>query len=375
MAGIYVHIPFCKTRCHYCDFYKTTELELMSMCIFALVREMELRSDYLEHEVIDTVYMGGGTPSLLNRHQANMLIENIFTRFTMAREPEITIEINPEDISRESARALYDTGFNRVSVGIQSWDDTFLKMMNRRHTSRQGHLAIEFLQEAGFTNISVDLIYGIPGLTGKQWENTLDITFKKAITHLSCYHLTIEPKTVFGLMKAKKTLTEVDEEESERQFVTLTSMARDNNFIHYEISNFCLEGYYSRHNRGYWNQSHYIGIGPSAHSFNGYSREWNMSDTWVYIKSIGKGDVPSEREILDEGMRYNEYIMTSLRTMWGIEPVYIESEFGKELYDYFLNMINRYFRYGLIEKASNGRVVLTAQGKMTADNIIRGLIK
>lgn len=347
----------------------------MSMCIYALDREMELRSDYLKNEVIETIYIGGGTPSLLSRKQTNILLDNISARFKVAGEPEITIEINPEDINREKARTLYESGFNRVSVGIQSWDDKFLKMMNRRHTSNQGARAIEFLQEAGFTNISADLIYGIPGLTVKQWEKELETTFQKGLTHLSCYHLTIEPGTVFGSMKEKGILTEVEEEESEKQFVTLTSIARENNFIHYEISSFCLDGYYSRHNMGYWNQSHYMGIGPSAHSFNGYSREWNISDTRVYIKSIGKDELPYEREILDEGTRYNEYIMTSLRTMWGIEPGYIESEFGKEIYDYLINMANRYFRYGLIEKTSNGRIVLTAQGKMTADNIIRGLIK
>lgn len=375
MAGIYIHIPFCKKRCHYCDFHKTTNLELMSLCVFALDREMELRSDYLDGKEIETIYLGGGTPSLLNRKQAHLILESVMTRFKIAKNPEITIEVNPEDITAQVARDLIKTGFNRVSVGVQSWNNKVLRSMNRRHTCRQAHRSIDNLQDAGFTNISLDLIYGVPGLTSQEWEAELDTTFKKNIKHLSCYHMTIEPGTVFGSMKEKGLLSEIDEEESERQFSILTSQTRDKGFIHYEISNFCLEGYYSRHNRGYWEQSHYLGVGPSAHSFNGYSREWNISDTRIYLKSIGMDVVPSEREILDEGMKYNEYIMTSLRTMWGIEPAYIESEFGKEMYDYLINMSSRYFRYGLIEKVSNGRIVLTTQGKMTADNIIKGLMK
>ncbi|MCA1757401.1 MAG: radical SAM family heme chaperone HemW [Bacteroidales bacterium] len=375
MAGIYIHIPFCKKRCHYCDFYKTTNMELMSLCVFALAREMELRSDYLEGKEIETIYVGGGTPSLLHRKQAHLILESIKTRFKTANNTEITIEVNPEDITPTVAGDLIKTGFNRVSVGVQSWNNKVLRSMNRRHTCRQAHRAIDNLQDAGFTNISLDLIYGIPGLTSQEWEADLDITFKKNIKHLSCYHLTIEPSTVFGSMKEKGLLSEIDEEESERQFSILTTRTREMGFVHYEISNFCLEGYYSKHNRGYWEQSHYLGIGPSAHSFNGYSREWNISDIRGYLKSIGMDLVPSEREILDEGMKYNEYIMTSLRTMWGIEPAYIDAEFGKEMYDYLINMASRYFRYGLLEKVSNGRIVLTTQGKMTADNIIKGLMK
>jgi oxygen-independent coproporphyrinogen-3 oxidase len=375
MAGIYVHIPFCKKRCLYCDFYKTTKTELMALCVYALDRELELRSDYLQGREVETIYLGGGTPSLLNRKQSNLILESIMTRFKTVKDPEITIEVNPEDISATVASELFKTGFNRVSVGVQSWNNRILKFMNRRHTCRQAHRAIDNLQNAGFTNISLDLIYGIPGLTDQEWESDLDITFKKNIKHLSCYHLTIEPGTVFGSMKERGLLSEIDEEESERQFSILTDKAREKGFIHYEISNFCQEGYYSRHNRGYWEQSPYLGVGPSAHSYNGYSREWNISDIRVYLKSIGMDVVPSEREILDEGMKYNEYIMTSLRTMWGIEPAYIESEYGKEMYDYLINMASRYFRYGLIEKISNGRIVLTTQGKMTADNIIKGLMK
>jgi oxygen-independent coproporphyrinogen-3 oxidase len=347
----------------------------MALCVYALDRELELRSDYLQGREVETIYFGGGTPSLLSRKQSHLILESIMTRFKTVKDPEITIEVNPEDINEAVAVELFKTGFNRVSVGVQSWNNRILKFMNRRHTCRQAHSAIDHLRNAGFTNISLDLIYGIPGLSSQEWEADLDITFQKEIKHLSCYHLTIEPGTVFGSMKERGLLSEIDEEESERQFAILTGKAAEKGFIHYEISNFCREGYYSRHNRGYWEQSHYLGVGPSAHSYNGYSREWNISDIRVYLKSIGMDELPSEREILDEGMKYNEYIMTSMRTMWGIEPAYIESEYGREMYDYLINMAGRYFRYGLIEKLSNGRIVLTTQGKMTADNIIKGLMK
>lgn len=374
MAGVYIHIPFCRTRCHYCDFYKTLEQGLENPYISALIREMDIRSDYLGQDTVETIYFGGGTPSVVGNNMIGELLENIHKRFNIAEEAEITIEVNPDDTSREFYRTAAAAGINRLSIGVQSWDDNILKFLNRRHSAGQARSSVSDALQEGFRNISVDMIYGIPGLTSHEWEQGLEETYAMEISHLSAYHLTIEKDTHFGRLKNEGSISEVDEQESENQFRILVKSSKEHGFEQYEISNLARNSLYSKHNTNYWKQVPYIGLGPSAHSFNGYSRQWNQSDINSYIKALAQGKVPFERELLDERMKYNEYIMTSLRTMWGIDLEHIESGFNKETHDYLLNMASRFIKYGMVNLISSNRLVLTDQGKMISDNIISELM-
>lgn len=374
MAGVYIHIPFCRTRCHYCDFYKTLEGELKEDFIKSLLREIEIRADYLGDEMVDTVYFGGGTPSVLDDIFIVKIMEKLHSKFNINEGAEITMEVNPDDTSAQFYISMMAAGVNRVSIGVQSWDDKILSFLNRRHNSKQAIISVNEAYDAGFRNISVDLIYGIPGLGSESWKKTLKDTFGLPITHLSAYHLTIEKETMFGKMTSDGQLTEIEEQESESQFNLLASMSKKAGFEQYEISNLCLPGQYSRHNTNYWRQVPYIGLGPSAHSYNGFSRQWNVNDINGYVKSIGRGKVPFEMEMLDTRMKYNEYIMTSLRTIWGADLDYIESGFNKEAHDYLINMASRFVRYGMLVRTENNRLVLTDQGKMISDNIISELM-
>lgn len=375
MAGIYLHIPFCKKKCHYCDFYKTLDTGLSDRFIASLIKEIKQRKNYLpENSPISTVYFGGGTPSVLNISQVRKVLKALDSFFSIDKDAEISFEINPDDADKSYLRDLKREGINRLSTGVQSWDDKYLKMLNRRHDARQAHESLETAREAGFDNISVDLIYGIPGMTPKEWEEALNTTFKLNLEHISAYHLTIEKNTMFGKMKDLGELVETDEEISEKHFAILTDLARENNYIHYEISNLCREGYYSRHNTNYWRQVSYLGLGPSAHSYNGYSRQWNIPDIAEYLEKTDKGGIYFEREILDEKVRYNEYVMTSLRTIWGVDMNYIETSFNKETHDYLLNLSSRFIKYGMIARTEENNLVLTDQGKLISDNIISELM-
>jgi oxygen-independent coproporphyrinogen-3 oxidase len=369
MAGIYIHIPFCKKLCHYCDFYHVISGDNNSAFISALLKESELRKDYTGKESVSTIYLGGGTPSVLSAPELVMIIENLKKQYNVEPGSEITIEINPDDVTPEYMKALKNMDVNRISMGVQSWRDEDLKMLNRRHTSEQASTALKMVFNAGFENVTIDLIYGIPGLGTDAWAANLDKTFTFGITHLSAYHLTIEPGTVFGKMKEKELLKEIDEEESAAQFNTLFEKAKSAGFIHYEISNFGKPGFFSVHNSNYWKQVPYLGLGPSAHSFNGYSRQWNMPDLKKYIKSVNEGKLFYEKEELDTKTRFNEYIMTSLRTMWGIDLEYVEKTFEKEGYDYVINLSGKFINYGLMKQNKN-TLVLTNQGMMISDNII-----
>jgi oxygen-independent coproporphyrinogen-3 oxidase len=373
MAGIYIHIPFCKTFCSYCDFYSITDNSETEPFVQALILEISLQAGYLEGEDIETVYFGGGTPSLLTPGQISQIISSVRTNFTLVKDPEITIEVNPDDVYEGYFKALTEAGINRVSLGIQSWNDKRLKYLGRRHDSEQSAKALRLAFAEGIVNVSADLIYGIPGSTTEDLKNDLEKTFAFPVTHLSAYHLTIEDGTHLGKMKKDKKLVETDEETSNAMFSLLGSMCRERGFIHYEISNFALEGYISKHNSSYWKQIPYLGLGPSAHSFNRTSRQWNVSDVKKYIRSIGSGIVPFEREELDKLTVFNEYVMTSLRTMWGIDLEHVETFYDKELHDYLVNLSGKYIRYGLMHREKN-TLVLTDQGKMISDNIIAELL-
>jgi oxygen-independent coproporphyrinogen III oxidase len=369
MAGIYIHIPFCKKACSYCDFYKIISPEDNTAFINALVAEAVSRKNYLSEEIISTIYLGGGTPSVLSLKDLHFILNRIFELFTIDKNCEITIELNPDDLDITYLKGLKKLNINRISLGIQSWRDEDLKMLNRRHTAAQAEKAIKNSFSAGFENVAIDLIYGIPGMSSSQWSSNLEKSFTYNIKHLSAYHLTIEPGTVFGKMKEKGILTEIEEEESANQFNILIEKAESSGFIHYEISNFGKEGYFSVHNTNYWKQINYLGLGPSAHSFNYYSRQWNVRDVKKYTDSVINNKPFFKTEELNLRTRFNEYIMTSLRTMWGIDLDFVEKTFDKEGYDYIMNMAGKFKDYGLM-KGDKKNLVLTNQGKMISDNII-----
>jgi oxygen-independent coproporphyrinogen III oxidase len=373
MAGIYIHIPFCKKLCSYCDFYHIITQSENTYFIDALLSEASIRKEYLGNEIISTIYIGGGTPSILLKEEIKTILSNIRKLYKVDENCEITIELNPDDIDKDYLQGLKDSAINRISLGIQSWRDSDLKLMNRRHNAAQAAAALEQTLKAGFENVTIDLIYGIPGMTTADWSSNLDISFSYDIKHLSAYHLTFEPGTVFGKMKEKGMLSEIDDDESNAQFHLLIDKALSAGFVHYEISNFGKPGYFSIHNSNYWKQINYLGLGPSAHSFNGYSRQWNIRDVKKYVKAVNSGALLFEREELDKKTRFNEYIMTSLRTMWGIDLDYVERTFDKEGYDYVVNLSGKLIDYGLM-KQENKTLVLTNQGKMISDNIISELM-
>jgi oxygen-independent coproporphyrinogen III oxidase len=369
MAGIYIHIPFCKKLCFYCDFYHVISPDNNSSFIEALLEEASLRRNYLENQKVSTIYLGGGTPSVFSIKDLGTILDHINKLYTVTDDCEITVELNPDDVNPVYLDGLRSLNINRVSLGIQSWRDSDLKLLNRRHDSAQAVNALEDTLKAGFKNVTIDLIYGIPGMSQKEWESNLDFSFSFGIKHLSAYHLTIEPGTVFGKMLEKGAITEIDENESASQFNILIEKAESAGFIQYEISNFGLPGFFSIHNSNYWKQVSYLGLGPSAHSFNGYSRQWNVRDLKGYIKAVNSGKSFYESEELDTRKRFNEYIMTSLRTMWGIDLEYVESMFEKEGYDYVVNLSGKFKNYGLMKLEKNS-LVLTNQGKLISDNII-----
>ena len=369
MAGVYIHIPFCRKLCSYCDFYHIISADGNTACINAMLRETALRKEYLNNETVNTIYIGGGTPSLLSVKELDTLLNQVNKQFNVDNECETTIELNPDDVSPAYLTGLKGLGINRVSLGIQSWRDTDLKILNRRHDSAQAEYALREILKSGFENVTIDLIYGIPGMNLQDWNSNLDFSFSFDIKHLSAYHLTFERGTIFWKMLEKGVINEIDEGESSALFNLLIEKSERAGFIHYEISNFGKPGYFSIHNSNYWNQVNYIGIGPSAHSFNGFSRQWNISDLKGYIKSINSGKTFFEREELDTKTRFNEYIMTSLRTMWGIDLDYVERTFEKEGYDYVVNLSGKFKDYGLMRK-DDKYLILTNQGKMISDNVI-----
>jgi oxygen-independent coproporphyrinogen-3 oxidase len=369
MAGIYLHIPFCKKLCHYCDFYHVISTGENDDFIAALLKEIELRKDYLGQAAVSTIYFGGGTPSVLSVKQLETILSRLEKYFSPEGGCEITIEINPDDVNPGYLSDLKKTKINRISLGIQSFRDEDLKLLNRRHDAAQAANAINSVLDAGFENVTIDLIYGIPGMSSEVWESNLSTAFSFNIKHLSAYHLTIEPGTFFGKMKGKGLMNEIDEEESIAQFSLLVGKAESEGFIPYEISNFGKPGYFSIHNTNYWRQVSYLGLGPSAHSFNGYSRQWNIRDVRKYIKLVKNGKLFFEKEELDLKTRFNEYIMTSLRTMWGIDLEYIEKTFDREGSDYVKNLSGKFIGYGMMIHEKNS-LILTNQGKMISDNII-----
>jgi oxygen-independent coproporphyrinogen III oxidase len=369
MSGIYFHIPFCKIKCNYCDFFKSTDLAYIPDILIAFEKELLIRKDYLTDKKIDTIYFGGGTPSLLKIEELSRLLDLIHSSFDISSNAEITIEANPDDLTPEYLKGLFNIGINRLSIGIQSFSDIDLKFMGRRHNARQATDAVINAQTIGFSNISVDLIYGIPGMSFQKWIENLDKIFNLNIQHLSAYHLTYHEGTPLWSNLQKGIFKEVNEDDSLGQFEKLISESEKNGFIHYEISNFALEGYYSIHNSSYWKQIEYLGLGPSAHSFNKSTRYWNVSDISAYLNTIQKGEIAGDFEVLTTTDKFNDYLITGLRTIWGIDKDFVLNEFGKGIFYQLEKNIQRLLPSGIIEERNN-HIFITKKGIFISDKII-----
>ena len=372
MPGIYIHIPFCKKACHYCDFHFSTSLRNKEFLVDALCKEIEVRQDYLQDKKLSTIYFGGGTPSLLSSAELNQITSKIKELFEVFPNIEITLEANPDDLTKEKIKELTDTGINRLSIGIQSFFDEDLERMNRSHTARQAIQSVENAKSGGIHNISIDLIYGLPNLTKEKWVSNLEQAFKLDVPHLSAYCLTIEEKTAFNHFLRTGKITLPKEPETIAQFEVLMCEAEKNSFIHYEISNFSKEGWQSKHNSSYWADEHYLGIGPSAHSYNGVSRQFNVKNNVLYTKGITAGVPDFELEILTEENKFNEYIMTRLRTIWGIDPGFISKGFGEKTLNTFLSGVEPYISSGHLQWKQDS-LILTQKGKLLADKIASDL--
>lgn len=373
MAGLYIHIPFCSKRCLYCDFFSSTDLHFQKPFIDALIREMELRQNYLKQEPLETVYFGGGTPSLLPSEAFNRLFDAIERLFGLGQCKEITLEANPDDLTPDYVAALRDLPFNRISMGIQSFQDKDLVFLNRRHTCRQAIQAVERCRANGLEEISIDLIYGLPGQTQTEWENNLEEALKLAVPHISAYHLTYEEGTALYKLLAAGKITPAGEEQSVSFFATLIDRLTASGYQHYEISNFALPGHHARHNSSYWKGTNYLGVGPSAHSYDGKSRQWNVSSLPLYIKGICAGHPNFEREELDEHTRYNEFVITRLRTMWGIRMDDVLQQFGVEKRDYLKQQATAYIHQGLLNDSA-GTLTLSRKGIFISDGIMSDLL-
>ena len=371
MAGIYIHIPFCRKACRYCDFHFTISLSQRSEIIKAIGRELTMRRDYTGENEIRTIYFGGGTPSVLNQDELSYLL-SCLNGYPISDEVEISFEANPDDLTEDYLKMLFCLGINRLSIGIQSFYEEDLALMRRSHSVRQAYEAIENACMIGFGNVNIDLIYGFPGMDSAKWEKNLKIVMGFNIAHLSAYHLSYEPGTIFDHWRKKGKLLPVQEEESLEQFGLLRKITRENGYEHYEISNFAKEGYISQHNTNYWRQVPYIGAGPSAHSYDGRSRRWNLSSNSKYCDNLMKDAMYYEEEELSDKDLYNEYIMTSLRTIWGIDPTYIIHTFGESRYEYFKDKISRFIDNETVEMKSD-TYTLTEKGIFLADNIIADL--
>ena len=373
MAGLYIHIPFCKTRCAYCDFYTQTQLLYKDVYIQAVVRELEIRKDYVDGEVIESIYWGGGTPSLLQPTDFELVFNAINRFYTLSPNPEITLEANPDDMTQAYVAALRQLPFNRISMGVQSFHAHDLRLLNRRHTAQQAFDAVTRCQNIGYTNLSIDLIYGLPGQTLQLWEANLRKALRFQIPHLSAYCLSYEEGTNLHQQIQHGTIVPVCEETNIRLFDMLVDTLEAAGYVHYEISNFCKHGCFSRHNTAYWTDRKYIGIGPAAHSYNHASRQWNVASLTDYIEGIAKGVSNIEKEIIDERTRYNDYIMTRLRTMWGIQLSTFLEMFGSERYTYLLEQARSFIETGLMKKDEEN-LKITRKGRLVSDGIIRDLI-
>ncbi len=374
MNGIYIHIPFCRKACHYCNFHFTVSLKNKAAFITAVINEIELRKRYFECETkiaktaIDTIYFGGGTPSLLSPADISEILGALHKHFSVKDKAEITLEANPEDLTKIKIIDFKRLGINRLSIGVQSFFDEDLQYLNRPHSAQRAIDAIKDCKETGYNNISIDLIYALPTLTNDKWNRNLEIAFENNIPHISLYSLTVEPKTPLAHYIQTGKYEALDEQKSVEQYKIAMEKLEKNGYIHYEISNFCMEGFYSVHNSNYWKTQPYLGLGPSAHSFNGTARQWNIANTTEYIKELFKDKLAYKEEILTTNQRYNEYILTTLRTIWGSNLEKIKSDFGVDYFIHCNKIAEKFKSQGKVD-IRNNTVYLTNQGKLFADLI------
>lgn len=372
MAGIYLHIPFCKQKCHYCNFYSMASLKYKDGFIEALLKEIELQKDYLGNEIVETIYFGGGTPSMLSSDELQLIFDHLYKHFKIDQDAEITLEANPDDLESKKIGDYKSLPINRFSLGVQSFQKEDLDYLHRSHSAEQAKSSVKEIQNAGFRNISIDLIFGIPTLNNTNWKKNLEIFKSLDIPHLSSYALTVEPKTALDLFIRNKKYAPVSESKTVDQFNILMEWASLNDFNHYEISNYCKGDFYSKHNTNYWQQKKYLGLGPSAHSYNQESRQWNISNVKKYHDEIMVGNLPIEKEVLSSTQKFNEYVMVSLRTMWGIDLSYVEKYFGYSFRQKLENEIKTLIQSEEI-LLNNGNIVLTKKGKLKADGIAADL--
>lgn len=373
MAGIYIHIPFCKTRCVYCDFFSDTDMSMKKRYVDAVCRELEMRSGELQNLPVETIYFGGGTPSQLQRSDFDLIFDTLERVYGLDSCLEITLEANPDDLTADYIGHLRDLPFNRISMGVQSFNDRDLKFLNRRHTSVAAIQAVENCQRAGFDNISIDLMYGLPGQTIDEWESTLNQALSLDVQHISSYHLIYEEGTRLYRLMDEGKVREVDEEVSLDMFRLLIGRLTTGGYEHYEISNFARPGYLSRHNTSYWQDIPYLGIGASAHSYNGRMRQWNVSAMRSYISGILKGEIVYELETIDEDSRYNELVLTSLRTMWGLNLHRVEQLFGSDRLRYCLQQAGPYLDSGHLKK-KDSHLIVTPEGVFISDGIMSDML-
>ena len=371
MSGIYIHIPFCKQACHYCDFHFSTSLKKKDEMVLAIANELKLRKSEFENEIVETIYFGGGTPSVLQVADLRFLIDTVYENYSVIENPEITIEANPDDLTEERIIEFSQTKINRLSIGIQSFFEDDLKVMNRVHNSEEAKKCLAIAAKY-FDNISLDLIYGIPGMSNEKWKKNIEIVLSFGIPHISSYALTVEPKTALHKLIQTGKIEKLNDDVAQEHFSILVEQLEANDFIHYELSNFGKENYFSKNNSSYWLGKKYIGIGPSAHSYDGISRSWNVSNNSLYIKALQENQLPNEVEILSITDRYNEYVMTGLRTIWGVSLDKIKIEFGSIYADYLMMQVQKFLNDDLVFIDEN---VLkpTKKGKFLTDGIASDL--
>ncbi|MDI5889355.1 radical SAM family heme chaperone HemW [Flavobacterium yafengii] len=378
MSGIYIHIPFCKQACHYCDFHFSTSMKKKEEMVLAIAKEIQMRKSEFElldcarsDHKIETIYFGGGTPSVLTSEEINFLIAAVYNNYSVIENPEITLEANPDDLSRERIIELSKSKINRLSIGIQSFFEDDLQLMNRAHNSVEAKKCLEEATKY-FDNISLDLIYGIPRMSNEKWKQNIETALSFGISHISSYALTVEPKTALNKLIQTGKIAAPKDEVAQEHFAILVETLEANNFIHYELSNFGKENYFSKNNSAYWLGKKYIGIGPSAHSYDGVSRSWNVSNNSLYLKSIQEDKLPNEIEILSTADRYNEYVMTGLRTIWGVSLDRIKTEFGDEYLDYLNKQVQKFLNDDLVF-IENNILKPTPKGKFLTDGIASDL--
>jgi len=371
MSGIYIHIPFCKQACHYCDFHFSTNLKKKDEMVLALAKEIQLRKNEFQDEIVETIYFGGGTPSILQVEDLRFLIDEVYRNYKVVENPEITVEANPDDLTENRIIELSKNKVNRLSIGIQSFFEDDLKMMNRAHNAEEAKKCLETATQY-FDNISIDLIYGIPEMSNEKWLQNIETALSFGVPHISSYALTVEPKTALHSFIQKGIIPQPDDEVAQEHFHILVDKLSENGFIHYELSNFGKENYFSKNNSSYWLGKKYIGIGPSAHSYDGKNRGWNVSNNSLYIKSIQENKLPIEIETLTKTDRYNEYIMTGLRTIWGVSLERIEQEFGKTYLDYLNQQAAKFIEDHLLFVDDN-ILRTTKKGKFLSDGIASDL--